>query len=142
MSSATSGATPSSRSPRPSSAGPTRQPGRPLRRALGAVRRGEVWWALLPDPWGRRPVLLLARDEAYRVLTWVAVAPLTTTIRDVPSAVRLDPATDGVPRPCAVSLDNLQAIRKDWLDEPIARLRPERMAEVERALRFALGMLS
>lgn len=104
------------------------------------MRRGEVWWADLDAPWGRRPVLLVARDEAYQVLTWVMVAPLTTRIRAIPTAVALDPADDGVPERCTVSLDNIQAIRTGWLDTVIVRLRPERMEAVDRAMRFALGL--
>lgn len=89
------------------------------------MKRGEVWWANLPAPWGRRPVLLLARNEAYAILTWVVVAPLTTTVRTIPTAVPLDPTADGVPQPCAVRLDNIQAIRKDWLDTLVVHLRPD-----------------
>jgi mRNA interferase MazF len=104
------------------------------------VRRGEVWWADLPAPWGRRPVLLLARNEAYSVLTWVIVAPLTTTTRNISTAVPLDPGADGVPRASIVSLDNIQAIRKDWLDAHIIRLRPAKMQAVDRAIHVALGL--
>ena len=106
------------------------------------MRRGEIWWASLPAPWGRRPVLLLARDEAYTLLARVVVAPLTTTIRDIPSAVFLNPAADGVPRPCVVSLDNLQTIRRDWLDQIMVQLRPDVMRRVDQAIHFALGLRS
>lgn len=106
------------------------------------MRRGEVWWAQLPSPWGRRPVLLVARNEAYPLLTWVMVAPLTTRIRPIPTAVRLDPDADGVPEPSAVSLDNIQAIRKDWLDVRIVPLRREKMDAIERAIHFAFGLRS
>jgi mRNA interferase MazF len=102
--------------------------------------RGEIWWASLPDPWGRRPVLLLSRDGAYSLLTWVIVAPLTTTLWDAPTAVLLDPRYDGVPRRSVISLDNLQSIRLDRLNERITRLRLEKMQEVERAIHFALGL--
>ena len=91
------------------------------------MKRGEVWWADLPSPWRRRSVLLLARDEAYGLLTWVMVAPLTTTIRSIPTAVPLDPRTDGVPRPCAVALDNITVVRVEWLDTYITRLRASKM---------------
>ncbi len=104
------------------------------------MKRGEVWWANLPSPWGRRPVLLVARNEAYAVLRWVMVAPLTTRLRDVPTAVRLDPGTDHVPQPCVATLDSVQVIRKEWLDTPIAQLSPEKMREVDRAIHFALGL--
>jgi mRNA interferase MazF len=83
---------------------------------------------------------LLARDEAYAMLTWVMVAPLTTTIRDIPTAVALEPRVDGVPQSCVVNLDSIQTIRKTWLDTPIARLSADRMRAVDRATHFALGL--
>ncbi|MGH2460520.1 MAG: type II toxin-antitoxin system PemK/MazF family toxin [Chloroflexota bacterium] len=104
------------------------------------MRRGEVWRADLPEPWGRRPVVLLARNEAYEILTWVTVAPLTTTIRDIPTAVLLDPHVDGVPRRCVVALDNLQSIRKEWLSTVVTSLPPETMRAIDRAIRFALDL--
>jgi mRNA-degrading endonuclease toxin of MazEF toxin-antitoxin module len=84
--------------------------------------------------------LLLARDEAYTVLTWVMAAPLTTTYRDIPTAVSLEPDVDGVPQYSVVSLDNIQAVRKSWLESLIVRLRAEKMQNVEDAIHFALGL--
>lgn len=104
------------------------------------MTRGAIWWANLPAPWGRRPVLLVSRDEAYRYLNAVVVAPLTTRVRGIASEVPLDPERDGVPRPCAANFDNLQQIRKEWLDAPIALLSPEKLAALDRALHFALGI--
>ena len=104
------------------------------------MRRGEVWWARLPAPCGRRPVVLLARDEAYSLLTWVMVAPLTTTIRAIPTAIPLDPHQDGVPRQSIVSLDNIQAIRKDWLETQVVQLSPEKVRAIDLAIHFALGL--
>jgi mRNA interferase MazF len=104
------------------------------------LTRGEIWWATLPGPWGRRPVLLLARNEAYEFLNWVVAAPLTTRVFAVPTQVLLDPATDGVPRPSAISVDNMQAVRKDWLESRITRLTDERMLEVEAAIHFAIAL--
>ena len=104
------------------------------------MRRGEVWWANLGERWGRRPVLLLARDEAYDVLTWVMVAPITTNLRSIPTAVALNPEADGVPRVCVVALDNIQAIRKSWLDARVTALGPDRMREIDQAIHFALDL--
>jgi mRNA interferase MazF len=104
------------------------------------MRRGEIWWATLPEPWGRRPVLLIARDEAYEVLNWLAIAPLTTRIRQMPTAVQLDPRFDGVPAPCIVNLDAIQMIHSQRLDSVVTRLRPEKMEAVDRAIHFALGL--
>ena len=87
-----------------------------------------------------RPVLLLARDEAYAVLTWVMVAPMTTSQRRIPTSVALTPESDGVPRACDAALDNVQAIRKSWLDGHIASLNQSRMREVEQAIHFALDL--
>ncbi len=104
------------------------------------MRRGEVWWANLPEPWGRRPVLLLARDEAYSVLTWIMVVPITTNVRPIPTAVALNAEVDGVPRACAAALDNIQAIHKSWLGARITNLGPDRMREIEQAVHFALDL--
>lgn len=104
------------------------------------MNRGEVWWTLLPPPWHRRPVVLLSRDEAYGRLTWIIAAPLTTRLRAVPTAVRVTPDEDGVPEVSVVTLDNMHAVRVTWVESFITRLSDERMAAVERAARFALGM--
>ena len=114
-------------------------PGAALGRTLG-VRRGEVWWAELPAPWKRRPVVLIARDEAYQVLTWIAVAPVTTRIRNISSEVVLNPDEDGVPRVCAANLDGIQSIRREWLTGYVARLSASRMREIDEAAAFALGL--
>ena len=60
------------------------------------MRRGEVWWAELASPAGRRPVLLLSRNDAYDVRELVTVAPVATRIRHIPSKVPLSPE-DGLP---------------------------------------------
>lgn len=104
------------------------------------MRRGEVWWAALPAPAGRRPVVLLSRDEAYSVRELVTVAPVTTRIRRIPTEVVLD-RPDGLPRRCVVSLDTVTTIPKRLLTERLALLAPPRLAAVDRALRFALGLV-
>jgi len=86
------------------------------------MRRGEVWWAELPLPIGRRPVVLLSRDEAYAVRNAVTVAEVTTTIRGIPVEVELGPE-DGLPKKCVVNLDTIVTIRKDLLIERLAILR-------------------
>ncbi|NJL28200.1 MAG: type II toxin-antitoxin system PemK/MazF family toxin [Thermoanaerobaculia bacterium] len=103
------------------------------------MKRCEVWWANLPQPAGRRPVVLLSRDEAYAVRALVTVAPVTTRIRRIPAEVALGPE-DGLPKVCVVNLDSIVTIPKADLDEPIALLRPEKARQVETAIRFAFGM--
>lgn len=104
------------------------------------MRRGEVWWAALPRPAGRRPVVLLSRNEAYAVRELVTIAPVTARVRGIPTEVRLGRA-DGLPKACAASLDTITTIPKRILSARIAALEPGRMAAVDRALRFALGLL-
>lgn len=103
------------------------------------MRRGEVWWADLPLPAGRRPVVLLSRNEAYGVRQLVTVAPVTTRIRTIPTEVELG-REDGLPRRCVVNLDIITTIPKQTLKQQIAPLAPLKVAALERALKFALGL--
>lgn len=86
----------------------------------------------------RTPVLVLTRSSAIAYLAWITVAPISSTIRDVPSEVRLSEA-DGMKSPCAVNLHNLVTVSKARLGRRVATLSSERMHEVCRALGFALG---
>lgn len=101
--------------------------------------RGEVWWAQLPRPIGRRPVLLLSRSRAYETRTRVTVAQVTSTIRGIRSEVHLT-ATDGVPQECAANLDEILTIPKLALESRITTLTPEKMTAVARAIRFSLAL--
>lgn len=103
------------------------------------MRRGEIWWADLPQPAGRRPVLLLSRNDAYEVRALVTIGPITTRIRGIPVEVELG-TTDGLPRTCVVNLDTITTIPKSSLGDRLTSLSFDRMAEVEDALRFALGI--
>lgn len=82
-------------------------------------RQGDIWWAEAEDK--RRPVLVVTRSEAIPVLGWILVAPLTRTIRDIPTEIPLD-QEHGVDVPCAASFDNLQPIRKSFLTSRIGSL--------------------
>ena len=101
------------------------------------MKRGEVWWAELPSPIGKRPVVLISRDEAYMVRNAVTVAELTTTIRNIPVEVQLGPE-DGVPKRCVANLDTIITIRKELLKERIVLLSSEKIQEINSAIRFAL----
>ena len=101
------------------------------------MRRGEVWWAELPQPIGRRPVLLLSRDAAYSVRTSVTVAIITRTIRNIPVEVLLG-QEDGMPTDCVVNLDDILTLPKSRLTERITTLSPEKMTAVAKAIVFAL----
>ena len=102
------------------------------------MKRGEIWWAEMDPPAGRRPVLLLSRDEAYTIRELVIVAPVTTRIRHIPSEVPLD-TEDGLSKPCVVNLDTISTIAKATLRDKLTTLSPEKLKAVEIALHFALG---
>ncbi len=103
------------------------------------MRRGEVWWAEQPEPIGRRPVLLLSRDEAYQVRNAVTVAQITTTIRNIPVEVPLD-EKDGLPQKCVANLDTITTIRKAILTKRIYPLSPEKIEQINKAIKFALAL--
>jgi mRNA interferase MazF len=101
--------------------------------------RGEIWLAKLPPPIGRPPVLLLSRHEAYAVRNAVTVAEVTTTKRGIPVEVLLN-QEDGMPKPCVINLDTLATIRKDLLETRITIISDEKMALVNKAIKFALAV--
>jgi mRNA interferase MazF len=103
------------------------------------MRKGEVWWAMLPFPIGRRPVVLLSRDEAYAVRNAVTVAEVASTIRGIPVEVELGPE-DGLPKRCVVNLDTIVTIRRDLLIERLAILRDEKIEQIDTAIKFALSI--
>ena len=103
------------------------------------MRRGEIWWAELEPPAGRRPVVLLSRGEAYSVRSLIIVAPVTTRIRRIPSEVPLG-TDDGMPHDCVANLDTITIIPKNCLWRRIATLSAKKLREVEATIRFALGM--
>ncbi|MFC1946558.1 type II toxin-antitoxin system PemK/MazF family toxin [Chloroflexota bacterium] len=103
------------------------------------MKRGEIWWAELVPPTGRRPVLLLSRNEAYLVRELVTVAPVTTRIRNIPSEVPLG-LEDGLPKSCVINLDTISTIAKSSLSERLTILNAEKIQAVETALHFALGI--
>lgn len=94
-------------------------------------RQGEIWWAEAGDK--RRPVLVVTRSEAVPVLTGIVVAPVTRTVRDIPTEVRLS-EREGLPAECAASFDNLQRVRRSALTERIGDL-SARSGEICDALR-------
>ena len=103
------------------------------------MKRGDVWLAALEEPAGRRPVVLLSRDEAYRVRTSVTVALVTTTIRQIRTEVLLTPE-EGLLKRCVVNLDDVFTLEKTRLERFLTHLSPEKIEWVERALKFALAL--
>ena len=92
--------------------------------------QGDVWWAETESY--RRPVLVVTRTQAVPVLHWIVVAPITRTIRDLPTEIKLGPE-DGMRDECVASFDNLRPVYRANLTDRIGSLGPRR-AEICRAL--------
>ena len=86
---------------------------------------------------GRRPFLVMSRNAAIPVLNSVLAAPVTRTIRGIPTELPLGP-DDGMPADCVASFDNLRAVPKANLVDRICSLRPGRLAQACTALRTAV----
>ena len=102
------------------------------------MKRGEIRWYRFASPDKRRPVVVLTRDSVLAYLGEVTIAPITRTVRDVPSEVVLG-TDDGMPQACAITLDHVQTVSKSRLGGVIATLPDARLGEVRNALLFALG---
>ena len=103
------------------------------------MNRGDVCWYTFKVPDKRRPVLILTRDSALGVLNSVTIAPITSTIRSIPTEVILTEA-DGLPNTCAANFDNLQTVSKSNIGARIARLTSRKMKEAAAAISFALAL--
>ena len=102
------------------------------------VARGEVWNYSFRKPDKRRPVLVLSRPEAITVLHTVMVAPITSTIRGIPSEVVVG-ASEGLKHESAVNFDHVQTVEQSRLSKYVGRLGNEKMRAVCRALALATG---
>ncbi|MFA5564155.1 MAG: type II toxin-antitoxin system PemK/MazF family toxin [Candidatus Caldatribacteriota bacterium] len=103
------------------------------------MQKGDIWWANLPEPIGRRPVALLSRNEAYEVRNSVTVAEVTSTIRNIPVEVRIG-KRENMPKECVINLDTIITIRKELLDQRIVHLDSGKISEVDDAIKFALDL--
>jgi mRNA interferase MazF len=104
------------------------------------VKRGEVRWYKFPQPDKKRPVVILTRDSVMEYLGEVTVAPITTTIRNIPTEVMLMQA-DGMARDCAINLDHIQTVARGRIGPLITTLGVQKMRALQTALMFALGFV-
>jgi mRNA interferase MazF len=105
------------------------------------VARNDIIWADLGPPAGRRPVCVLTRDAAISVLSAVACAPITRTIRSIRSEVELG-LQHGLPERCVISCDNVITVPFEDLDpEPVGHLDDHTKAQLDQALRYALDII-
>lgn len=95
-------------------------------------------WYRFAQPDKKRPVVILTRDSVLEYLGEATVAPITRTVRGIPSEVPLG-LDDGMPEPCAVNLDHVQTVARSRLGALVTTLPLSRMAEIREALLFALG---
>ena len=102
------------------------------------MNRGEIRWYKFTKPDKKRPVLILTRDSAMEFLGEVTIAPITSTIRDIPSEVLLT-RTDGMSTNCAINFDHIQTVSKGKIGSVITHLGAEKFLQARRALLFALG---
>jgi mRNA interferase MazF len=103
----------------------------------GGMKRGEIRWYKFTHPDKKRPILILTRDSILDYLGEVTVAPITTTIRDIPSEVLLT-QREGMPMDCAVNLDHIQTVSKGKIGSLITTISSERLKEIAESIRFAL----
>lgn len=103
------------------------------------MKRGEIRWYKFKTPDKKRPVLILTRDSILEYLSEVTVAPITTTVRQIPSEVFLSKA-DGMLRDCAINFDHIQTVSKEKIGGLITTLSPEQSKQVREAIIFALHL--
>lgn len=103
------------------------------------MKHGDIRWYKFVRPDKKRPVLILTRDSVLEYLNEVTIAPITSTVRNIPSEVSLTKA-DGMLRDCAVNCDHLQTVPKGKIGPMITSLLPAKMVDVGQAIRFALDI--
>ena len=103
------------------------------------MKHGDIRWYKFVRPDKKRPVLILTRDSVLEYLNEVTIAPITSTVRNIPSEVFLTKA-DGMPRDCAVNCDHLQTVPKGKIGTLITSLIPAKMVDVGQAIRFVLDI--
>ena len=103
------------------------------------MKRGEIRWYKFTRPDKKRPVLILTRNSVLEYLGEVTIAPVTTTIRDIPSEVFLS-STEGMPRDCAINCDHIQTVAKGKVGKLISSMSSKKMVQVGKAISFALDI--
>ena len=103
------------------------------------MTRGEVRWYKFKPPDKKRPVVILTRDSIIEYLGEVTIAPITSTVRDIPSEVFLS-KSDGMPIDCAINCDHIQTVSKGKLGPLITKLSSHKIDELKKAISFALSL--
>ena len=103
------------------------------------MKRGEIRWYKFKAPDKKRPVLILTRDSVLGYLGEVTVAPVTSTVRHIPSEIFLS-KQDGMPKNCAVNFDHIQTVSKDKIGSLLTTLPTDKLEQVRDAILFALDL--
>ena len=103
------------------------------------MKRGEIRWYKFKNPDKRRPVVILTRDSILEYLGEVTIAPITSTIRDIPSEVLLT-HDDGMRKDCAINCDHLQTVSKSRIGATITTLTQVKLKQLSKAIWFALNL--
>ena len=103
------------------------------------VKHGEIRWYKFKPPDKKRPVLILTRDSILEYLGEVTVAPVTSTIRNIPSEVYLS-KNDGMPHDCAINFDHIQTVSRNKIGTLITTLSPTKLQQARDAILFALNL--
>ena len=103
------------------------------------MKRGEIRWYKFKNPDKRRPVLILTRDSILKYLGEVTIAPITSTIREIPSEVLLT-HEDGMRKDCAINCDHIQTVSKNKIGPVITTLHQDKLKQLSKAIWFALNL--
>ncbi len=103
------------------------------------MKRGEIRWYKFKSPDRKRPVLILTRDSILEYLEEVTIAPITSTVRDIPSEVSLS-RHEGMKKDCAINLDHIQTVSKGKIGSLITTISQEKLKQVRKAISFALDL--
>ncbi len=103
------------------------------------MKRGEIRWYKFNAPDKKRPVLILTRDSILEYLGEVTIAPITSTIRDIPSEVFLS-SQDGMAMDCAINFDHIQTVSKAKIGSMITKLSADKLNQVRKAIQFSLNL--
>ena len=103
------------------------------------MKRGEIRWYKFKAPDKKRPVLILTRNSILDYLGEVTIAPITSTVRDIPSEVFLS-KNEGMQRDCAINFDHIQTVSKRKIGSSITRLSSEKLQQAREAILFALDL--
>jgi mRNA interferase MazF len=103
------------------------------------MKRGEIRWYKFKAPDKKRPVLILTRDSILEYLGEVTVAPITSTVRDIPSEIFLT-KQDGMTKDCAINFDHIQTASKGKIGSLITTLSADKLERVSEAIQFALDL--